>query len=287
VSASKSNEILYFKDCSGQFLISEVRSLAVTATPVEDIIAELKKGPRNGSEMTAILPKTMTLDEYCFQQDAGGNETLILRLSCPHYETMDNPSLLLLLASLVESLCGRLPQVAGIQIYLNGVLQGNIPGVGTVSGGLLTSDLFNGLIGQIVTLYLRKPGESLLVQVKRAMSQEESSQARYRIYELMKGPLTASDAAAIFPDGVTQDDLLGVWVDSECMYINFSQNLQDLCRTGNVDERALVYGIVNTMVDFYNVRQVQILIEGKRVKSLAGLIVVEAPLLPNPGIVTG
>lgn len=288
-AAGKSNELLYFKDYSGQFLISEVRSLAVTATPVQDIISELKKGPRNSGEMTAVIPKTMMLDEHAFQQDEDGNETLILRLSCPNYETMDNQSLLLLLASLVESLCGRLPRVVGIQIYLNGVLQENVPGVGTVAGGLLTPALFNGLIGQIVTLYLRDPGESLLVPVKRAMAQNEFNQPRCRILEMMRGPLTAESggAAAIFPDGVTQDDLLGVWVDSGCMYVNFSQNMQDLCRSANVDERTLVYGVVNTMADFYNVRQVQILIEGGRVKSLAGLIAVETPLLPNPGIVTG
>jgi len=76
-----------------------------------------------------------------------------------------------------------------------------------------------------------------------------------------------------------------VWVDSECMYLNFSRNFQNCCRIYDVDERTLIYGIVNSMAEFTNVKKVQFLIDGNRVSSLSGMIDIGSPLLPNPGLV--
>lgn len=284
----KSEEVLYFRDTSGRYLLTEVREIASTANPVIDILLELRKSPADAPGMMSAIPKTMVLEGHAFTPDENGTRTLTLRFSYPRYDTLDQQSLRMLLGSLVCSLCGRIEDLRGVQVYLNGVLQENIPGIGAVSGGILTPALFERLIGNTVTLYFRDAESSLLMPVTRAMAQDEFNLPESRIHALIEGPLAqeSARAAAIFPEGVTGSDLLGVWIDESCMYVNFTQRFLNRYAAQQPDERTLVFGIVNTMAEMYGVRRVQILIEGKRVSTLAGLINIEAPLLPNPGFVS-
>jgi spore germination protein GerM len=71
-----------------------------------------------------------------------------------------------------------------------------------------------------------------------------------------------------------QTELLEVFItNSGVVYLNFNRHLQDRHIGGLSAELATVAAIVNTMlVNFQDIRQVQILVEGAEIETLAGHI---------------
>ena len=73
--------------------------------------------------------------------------------------------------------------------------------------------------------------------------------------------------------------LLGIEVQGDVAYIDLSRNFIDNHPGGTSSELHTVYSLVNTITDnFSRIKEVQILIEGRRRKTLAGHIDINYPL---------
>ncbi len=93
-----------------------------------------------------------------------------------------------------------------------------------------------------------------------------------------------ADSGTVIPPGTT---LLGVDVRDGTAYLDFSGAIRENHRGGTSAELQTIYAIVNTMtLNFQPVKRVQILIEGKTGKTLAGHIDISAPLGPYREIIT-
>lgn len=133
-----------------------------------------------------------------------------------------------------------------------------------------------------ITLYFADPTGEGLVPVQRTIPKVEGI-ARATMNELIKGPALDSDLVATIPEGTQLKDI-NVKDNGLCI-VDFSSELVDNHLGGSTAERLTVYSIVNTLTQFPTVDEVQILVDGKYVESIAGHVNVSQAMAPNKDII--
>jgi germination protein M len=93
--------------------------------------------------------------------------------------------------------------------------------------------------------------------------------------ELIKGPSEGSGLKPILPKDTK---VLSVEVKEKIAYPNFEKDFPSKLNVGSGYESLVVAAIVNTLTELEGVDQVQILVDGKIVESLAGHVVIDTPL---------
>lgn len=127
------------------------------------------------------------------------------------------------------------------------------------------------IAGESVKLYFAtKDGMNLSVEERKVQGDRMKS----AVEELIRGP-KRSDLAATIPQGVT---LLSLKVDQGLCTVNFNENLIKNHWGGSTGELLTVYSIVNTLSQFPGVEKVQLLIEGQKVETLAGHLMLDESL---------
>lgn len=87
---------------------------------------------------------------------------------------------------------------------------------------------------------------------------------------------------AVFPEGVK---LLDVKIIGDLAEINLSKELLEKNIGGSLNEMLIVSSIVNTATEFPEVKNVQLLVEGKKVETIAGHMDVLDTLKRNESII--
>lgn len=119
---------------------------------------------------------------------------------------------------------------------------------------------------QILTLYFADPKGQNLVAEKRAILKTDSV-ARAAVQQLIKGPSVQSKALPTIPSGTR---LLDIAVKNGICTVNLSKEFQKNHQGGSSSETLTVYSLVNTLTHFPSIQKVQLLVEGKKIESLAG-----------------
>ncbi|MBE0448250.1 MAG: GerMN domain-containing protein [Actinobacteria bacterium] len=131
-----------------------------------------------------------------------------------------------------------------------------------------------------VTLYFSDDQAEHLVpeihQIKKT-----STVAKAAMEELIKGPAESGHHATIPPE----TKVLGVEINQNIAYVNFSQELIDQHWGGSAGERMTIASIVDTLTEFKSIQKVQILVEGKVVETIAGHSDVSKPLARDEKII--
>ncbi|AGL01615.1 GerMN domain-containing protein [Desulfoscipio gibsoniae] len=112
------------------------------------------------------------------------------------------------------------------------------------------------------------------LQAERRSVNKTAGIARQAMQELCRGPRTQG-LSATMPDGTR---LLDINIRNGLCTVNFSRELVSKHSGGSGSENATVYSIVNTLTQFSSVEQVQILVDGQVVESIAGHLDVSVPL---------
>ncbi len=99
--------------------------------------------------------------------------------------------------------------------------------------------------------------------------------ARRTLRELCQGPPPESGLFPTIPPGAWLKDIN---IKDGLAIVDFSQHLKLRHPGGSTGELLTVYSIVNTLTQFPTVKEVQILIEGERVQTLAGHLDISKPL---------
>jgi spore germination protein GerM len=137
---------------------------------------------------------------------------------------------------------------------------------------------------KVVTLYFSEPEEEYLVGEKREISKRDrvEEEAKETIAELIKGP-----KGVLIPTVPSQTKLLTLQMDEQGLAkVNFDQVLSKEHPGGSSAEMMTIYSIVNSLtLNFPQIKRVQILIDGKRVESIAGHISLKQPVPSNPNMV--
>lgn len=112
-----------------------------------------------------------------------------------------------------------------------------------------------------------------ITPVKRVVDKDNLILGALR--RLMEGPGDNEDGLyPIAPDGV---EVFGAYVKSGVAYVDFSEAIM-YPGFGSEGELAMVSAIVDTLCDLPGVDKVQILVEGNKVESLGGHVLVNIPL---------
>ncbi|MDP2682555.1 MAG: GerMN domain-containing protein [Deltaproteobacteria bacterium] len=137
---------------------------------------------------------------------------------------------------------------------------------------------------KIINLYFSDEEGLVLKIEKRELSKGAlTKEIEEGINVLINGPL--GKLTPTIPDGTK---LLGVEIKDGVVFLNFSKEISEKHPGGSSAEIQTVYSIVNTVtLNFPDIKKAQILIEGKKTKTLAGHIDISFPLGPDKGFIKG
>ena len=121
-----------------------------------------------------------------------------------------------------------------------------------------------------------------LVAQKREIPKEEGL-ARVVMQELVKGPGSDSGLLPTLPPGTQLRDIN---IRNGLCTVDFSRELRDNHPGGSNWELITIYSIVNTLTQFAAVEEVQILVEGQIVETLAGHVDLSQPLVRDNNIIS-
>lgn len=99
---------------------------------------------------------------------------------------------------------------------------------------------------------------------------------------LLNGP-TDPDLQTFLPDA---DVLIGVWMDDNVCYVNFSSEFLAQAPEGKAEQNLLLYSVVDTLGNLDSVTAVQLLVEGERLLEFGG-VETNLPLEPDFGLLSG
>ena len=129
-----------------------------------------------------------------------------------------------------------------------------------------------------VKLYFVGPDGKSLVVDERSIDKTESM-ARNTLQELIKGP-AENENLPVIPEGTRLRDI-NLKPDGLCIVDLSSQARQ----AGNADqERLMVYAIANTLGQFPTVKDVSFMIDGQKVKTIAGFLELSSSIKPDYSI---
>lgn len=283
---------LYFGAQQDGRLLPEVRQVVLSSGNVaQDIIEALRQGP-DSPYAHAVFPQDAALTrspEIATLED--GRRVLLLSFSEGLYEKLerDGMSAWQLVSALTHTLCRTIPQLDGITVGVNGQL---ITRLESETDKLVFEDAviaprdFDDAVARMAVLYFAG-SQGGLTRVERAMDLVSAVSPRALLAQLIAGPdVLDQNALPVFPQGVTEADLLGIRIEDGCALVNLSSNLYRLCQDITQEqERSLIYSMVNTLCALEEVDRVRFYVGGAAVDSLAGWIYLKGELLPNPGLV--
>ncbi|MBE3586261.1 GerMN domain-containing protein [Desulfofundulus thermocisternus] len=106
--------------------------------------------------------------------------------------------------------------------------------------------------------------------------------ARATLRELCRGPASGSGFNPTIPPGTRVKDIN---IRDGLAIVDFSRELKERHRGGSSAELLTVYSIVNTLTQFPSVQQVQILVEGRPLETLAGHLDISGPLKRDASLI--
>ncbi len=121
---------------------------------------------------------------------------------------------------------------------------------------------------QVITLYFPDEQAMYVVPEQREIIKDKPM-AEIIVEELMKGPKTPELEPTTIPE---EAKLLSVEIKDRIAYVNFSRELVEKHVGGSTGEMMTILPIVNSLTELPEVEKVQFLVEGKKVKTLAGHI---------------
>lgn len=128
-----------------------------------------------------------------------------------------------------------------------------------------------------VTLYFANSEGDMLIPEKRTIT-EVRGIARAALEELIKGPGANKALAPTMPSGTK---LRGIDIRDGVATVDFSREFIDNHWGGSSGELLTVYSVVDVLTQFPTVKQVQFLVEGQKVETLAGHMDLAKPVMRN------
>ena len=285
-TVEKRNITLYFADKNGVYIVPEVRTVDISDNSyVISVVNELIKGPVDKTVAKGILTAGCGITSASVVTD-NGVRTLVLRFkNLPKLaENSGLKSEELTYASIVYSVAGFLVDIDRVEIY-----SGNdIVFSQTTSGKSYfhSKELYSKYLGDQISLYFPDATKTQLYKISRTVFNGDSLDPTKILLELLKGPNSneTSLAQPIFPEGISDKDILSVQIEGDTIYVNFSSNFYNVLSQSNSNEFITAFSIVNTLCQIPGVDKVQFLMDGQKKEALIKKIKIYDPIYPDYGI---
>ncbi|MBC5647272.1 GerMN domain-containing protein [Christensenella tenuis] len=280
--------MLYFLDRTEQFLVPEARSFQFETNVPEEMIGAVVqaiiRGPENTYQHMPVVDKTIAelLGTEIVTLEDGQKIVRLNFNKAPVAITQqfsDGERIAAL--ALAKTIIGFMPDINGIEIYVNGNAQ--------AEPVIYTQSMSDELLGNDILLYFPNSTYTLFMSVERMVEQGTAGYPEEILAELMRGPagLDDKDVSPAFLSGISMEDVNDVYLAGDVAVVDFNASISEkLEGISRKDESMMIYSIVNTLTNIENIKRVQFLLDGERVESLGGGIInIIDPLLKNPGII--
>ncbi|MBQ6382546.1 MAG: GerMN domain-containing protein [Clostridia bacterium] len=194
------------------------------------------------------------------------------------------------LASLTYTMTTFIPGIAAVCVRIGDKVLTELRSAsfGTISvlGGLLRREFFSRFLRGSATVFLAKNGR--LKACEHPVDRNMEENPRTLLSALMAGP-TGKEAEAgleaALPEGVFEDDILGIAREGDTLLVNLSESFRaEIQAFGAERERLLCYSMVNTLCTGTGSRRICFFFEGEQVEQIAGSIYWAGTFMNNPGM---
>ena len=156
--------------------------------------------------------------------------------------------------------------------------------IGTILGGLMRRNIFETFLTGSTAVFFEKDGR--LVRTEKPVDRETADSPRVQLTALMQGPdsrETEKGLVSPLPEGIKEDDLLGIAPEGDTMLVNFSSHCrEEIAAQGPEKEMLLCYAIVNTLCENNGMKRVCFFFEGEQAEWIAGEIYWAGVFMYNP-----
>ncbi|MDD4080414.1 MAG: GerMN domain-containing protein [Eubacteriales bacterium] len=296
---------LYFPAAAGRGVLAEGRTLSFPGASLSTLARSLLGALSAGAATLPGVPQVPDLNGLLISnplvEELPGAQGRVILLS---FDESANERLIaagiprsVMMASICLTLTTFLPGVAGIRVRIGTEMISAVVPAGVLEGAgqeivfedqvMRRTDFLNFLL-DYCTLYFAD-GAGTLGASRRAVPYHQTRNPRYVLNELLSGPEytdTNPGLSAVLPQGIKDADWLGIARHNGTLAVNISAAANTLFNPLNeVQERLMVYGMVNTLAELAGVDKVQFFIDGKQEGRFAGHIDLAGSFLPSTGMV--
>ncbi len=293
---------LYFPARMGTGILPEVRNISFDGQTPGQLAKGLLQELSNGAEYLGNVPALPDLTKYLLEDpsvsETSGGRKVTLRFSQDLNEALAESEGLtrsICLASLTYTLTTFMPNVVAVEVYIGDVRIDNLKPQSVYiqqtiafENGLQQRSDYGAFLLDYCRLYFAADNGKLTA-VNRPVPYYEAKNPRYLLLQLNEGPRpydTETGLKGVFPQRLTDADLLGLRLEDDTLLVHFSDAFRTAASvlSGN-EERLMIYAIVNTLCESPVVSRVRFYVAGKQPETLAGEIYLPGEFLPSPGLV--
>lgn len=287
------NVLLYFPAQGGKYLLPEVRTLSFENDDYASVVINaLSNGPSVRKCCFAAIPGNLELlaSEPVILSTQAGERIIELNFTSTlaNYLAFAGVEPWQLYGSVVLSLCSFVPETDAVRISIENQYVDECSMNGKTlafENGLMRREDFTCAIGSSAQLYFSNEAGKLSA-AETPMSQSAALSAMGLLSELVSSTAFTPGLKSVFPEGIAQEDILGVSIQNRTAIVNLSGNFYARCQNlAPEQERLLIYAMINTLATLEQVGAVSFVVEGEQVDSLAQNIYMKTALLPDPGLV--
>ena len=156
----------------------------------------------------------------------------------------------------------------------------------TALGGLFSRDVVEPFLKGSITVYFARNG--ILCECEQPITRRAADSPRAQLCVVMEGPDATereNGVTATLPEGIREDDILGISAEGDTLLVNLSENFREaILENGADNEMLLCYSMVNTLCKNTGMKRVRFYFEGKQEEHIAGTIYWAGEFMYNIGL---
>lgn len=281
---------LYFPLSDGTGILPETRRIAFTGQHPQQLAIGLLDALSTGAESldaAADMPNLSTLltalPEVTELSDGSLRVTLRFRADVRSWITASGADPACCFAALVNTLTTFIPRLTQVRIFAGTTLltslRNDTQGGMFFEEGLHTRAAYSGFLRECATVYAAAGDFLTAVRVTFPYRSSRSPRALLLALSSLTGD------AAVLPPGLSDADILGLSIADDTLLVNLSARYADVIRQSGMDQRLMVYAIVNTLCDGLQVRRIRITFGSESINTLNGSVLWSGEFLRNPGLI--
>ena len=296
---------LYFPTYSGKGILAETRVLNFMSRDKSLMIETLLDALSAGAQLLQGVPAVPALAGYLDASPevsdvaVSGGQKAILRFRASFNDALIAAGIprSVMLSALTYTITTFVPGISGVTVYIGEELvtaivpSGVYEGAGetiTFEGGLMRRGQFSQFLLSQCTLYFADDAGKL-VAVERPVPYYQARSLRFLLNALWQGPQmydSVSGLKGVTPQGLSDADILGLAVQDGRALINLSQHFMNACEGyDEVQEKLLIYAIVNTLTELPSVQRTALFIAGTQPETLCGKLYLPGEFMRNTMLV--
>lgn len=283
--------ILYFPSNSGNGFIPVLREMDLDSDDYASaLIRELRYLPEDDLYLSAVLPEDedYLVNNPYYRMTEDGKRILHLDLSegILDHVALSDLTEAELYGSIILTLTSFVPDIDAVEIQLGDSIVKELDVFGdvlTLENGYMDRSCFEKYINSLNYLYI--PNSSQGLDAEFFPVPVYASHSLTTVLSPLMLRLNEAGSRMGCSGSIDSTDLLGVLVNDETAYLNFSANFYRYVQQLDDDqEKQFVFSIVNTVCSRNDISSVHILIEGNAAEFFSGSLYMRGELLPNEGL---